>query len=157
MIAGVRVDHRLVHGQVAVAWTHHLDIARIILIDDAIAADEFQSQVLKMAKPAGVKLNIFSVEKALAKMPKVESLNDRIFIVFGNVDNALRFVKGYPKLKEINYGGTKKKEGTKKYSETIYLTPTEIEQTRQILDAGVKVFIQQLPSTKRVDLTKENL
>ena len=38
-----------------------------------------------------------------------------------------------------------------------YLTPTEIEQTRQILDAGVKVFIQQLPSTKRVDLTKENL
>ena len=42
MIAGVRVDHRLVHGQVAVAWTHHLDIGRIILIDDSIAADEFQ-------------------------------------------------------------------------------------------------------------------
>ena len=102
MIVGVRLDHRLVHGQVAVAWTHHLNVSRIILVSDAVYADEFQTTVMKMSKPAGVKLNIFSVEKALEKMPKVEQLNDRIFIVFGTVEDLSRFVKGYPKLSEVN-------------------------------------------------------
>lgn len=157
MIVGVRLDHRLVHGQVAVAWTHHLNVSRIILVSDAVYADEFQTTVIKMSKPAGVKLNIFSVEKALEKMPKVEQLNDRIFIVFGTVEDLSRFVKGYPKLSEVNYGGTKKRENTKEITETIFLDPKEVDETKEILSSGVKIFIQQLPSSKRTELTLSNL
>ena len=71
MIKAVRIDHRLVHGQVAFTWTHFLAATRIIVIDDKAANDEFQKMALNMSKPAGVKLNIFTVEKALSKMPKV--------------------------------------------------------------------------------------
>ena len=75
MIKAVRVDHRLVHGQVAFTWTHYLAISRIIVIDDKAANDEFQKMALNISKPAGVKLNIFTVEKALSKMSKEEILD----------------------------------------------------------------------------------
>ena len=53
MIKAVRIDHRLVHGQVAFSWTHYLGATRIIVIDDKAASDDFQKMALKMSKPAG--------------------------------------------------------------------------------------------------------
>ena len=140
MIKAVRVDHRLVHGQVAFTWTHFLAATRIIVIDDAAASDEFQKMALNMSKPAACKLNIFSVEKALEKMPKVEALNDEIFIV------------GYPKVKEINFGGIAKKEGSKQFSEVVYLDDQEIAYAKRIMECGTQIIMQQLPSTKKEKL-----
>ena len=156
MIAGVRVDHRLVHGQVAVAWTHHLDIGRIILIDDATAADEFQSQVLKMAKPAGVKLNVFSVEKALERAEKIDSLNDTVFIIFGCTKDASRYITSHPVFRELNLGGVTKKDNSKLYGDVVYLNPEEEEDLRAIQKTGCTLNIQQLPTTKKevLDLLK---
>ena len=67
MIKAVRVDHRLVHGQVAFTWTHFLAATRIIVIDDAAASDEFQKMALNMSKPAACKLNIFFGRKSIGK------------------------------------------------------------------------------------------
>lgn len=152
MIKAVRVDHRLVHGQVAFTWTHFLAATRIIVIDDAAASDEFQKMALNMSKPAACKLNIFSVEKALEKMPKVEALNDEIFIVFGCVKDAARFIEGYPKVKEINFGGIAKKEGSKQFSEVVYLDDQEIAYAKRIMECGAQIIMQQLPSTKKEKL-----
>ena len=155
MIKAVRVDHRLVHGQVAFTWTHYLTVSRIIVIDDKAANDEFQKMALNMSKPAGVKLNIFTVEKALSKMPKVEELNDSIFIVFGCTRDAARFIQGYKKIKEINYGGIAKKEGSKLYSDVVYLNNEEVEDSKTIRQCGTRIFMQQLPTTKREELKLE--
>jgi len=152
MIKAVRVDHRLVHGQVAFTWTHYLAATRIIVIDDKAANDEFQKMALNMSKPAGVKLNIFTVEKALSKMAKVETLSDTIFIVFGCTRDAARFIEGYPKIKELNYGGIAKKEGSKLYAEVVYLNDEEVADTKKILSLGTKIFMQQLPTTKKEEL-----
>ena len=152
MIKAVIIDHRLVHGLVAFTWTHFLAATRIIVIDDKAANDEFQKMALNMSKPAGVKLNIFTVEKALSKMPKVETLNDTIFIIFGCTRDAARFIEQYPKFKEINYGGIAKKEGSKLYGDVVYLNEEEREDTKKIISCGTSVFMQQLPTTKREEL-----
>ena len=152
MIKGVRVDHRLVHGQVAFTWTHFYATTRIIVIDDKSATDEFQKMALNMAKPAGCKLNIFTVEKALSKMSKVETLNDSIFIIFGCTHDAARFIESYPKIKEINYGGISKKKNSKQFNEVVYLTDEEIQDTKVILNAGTSIYMQQLPTTKKEEL-----
>ncbi|MEG0365186.1 MAG: PTS sugar transporter subunit IIB [Coprobacillus sp.] len=156
MIKAVRIDHRLVHGQVAFTWTHFLSATRIIVIDDKAANDEFQTMALNMSKPAGVKLNIFTVEKALSKMEKVETLNDNIFIIFGCTKDASRFIQGYPKIKEINYGGIAKKEGAKSYGDVVYLNEEEVNDTRKIMSCGTSIFMQQLPTTKREQLKLED-
>lgn len=55
MIKLVRLDYRLVHGQILAAWVNHLSAQRIILVDDAAANDEMKSAALKLAKPAGIR------------------------------------------------------------------------------------------------------
>ena len=109
MIKALRIDHRLVHGQVAFTWSHHLGITRIIVIDDKSANDDFQKMALNMAKPAGTKLNVFTVDKALERVEKIESLTDNIFIIFGCAHDASRFITAHPNFKELNVGGIAKK------------------------------------------------
>jgi PTS system mannose-specific IIB component len=152
MIKALRIDHRLVHGQVAFTWTHFLSATRIIVIDDKAYGDDFQKMALSMAKPAGVKLNVFSVEKALEKAEKIDSLNDIVFIIFGTASDASRYITGHPVYKELNVGGITKKEESKQYSEVVYLNPEEQSDLKRIQDTGCLLFMQQLPSTKREQL-----
>ena len=74
MIKLVRLDYRLLHGQVVFSWTGHVGAQRIIVVDDDAANDEMKKSALLLSKPAGVRVNIFTVDKAIAKMPKVEPL-----------------------------------------------------------------------------------
>ena len=69
MIKLVRLDYRLLHGQVVFSWTGHVGAQRIIVVDDDAANDEMKKSALLLSKPAGVRVNIFTVDKAIAKMP----------------------------------------------------------------------------------------
>ena len=61
MITQIRVDDRLIHGQVAVVWTKELNTPLIIVANDAAAQDEIMQMTLKMAVPEGAKLLIRTV------------------------------------------------------------------------------------------------
>ena len=62
MIKLARLDYRLLHGQVVFAWVGHVGAQRIIIVDDEAASDELKKTALSLSKPAGVRLNIFSLE-----------------------------------------------------------------------------------------------
>ena len=121
MIKLVRIDHRLLHGQVVFLWTKSLGVGRIIIIDDFAATDELKKMSLSLSKPTGVKLNVFTVKDALIRMAKVEALNENVMLIFGGTKSIREFCEGYPKIKEINYGGIAKKENSVQYSNAIFL------------------------------------
>lgn len=79
-----RLDYRLLHGQVVFTWTTKVQAERIIVVDNAAANDDIKKGALKLAKPQGVRLNVFTVERALAKMDKLNTLGERVMFVFGN-------------------------------------------------------------------------
>ena len=58
-----RIDDRLIHGQVVTTWLNVKQIEQVIIVDDKVAKDKIQSNVLKMSVPRNVKLHIFSTEK----------------------------------------------------------------------------------------------
>lgn len=152
MIKLVRLDYRLLHGQVVFAWTGHTGAQRIIVVDDEAANDELKKSALSLSKPAGVRLNIFTLEKALAKMPKVETLNENIMFIFGSVATLKGFCDAYPKIKEINYGGLANRPGSKQYGQAIFLTDEEVSATKEMLNRGIRIFMQQTPSHKEESL-----
>lgn len=146
MIKLVRLDYRLLHGQVVFSWTGHVSAQRIIVVDDAAATDELKKSALLLSKPTGVRVNIFTLQTALSKMPKVETLNENILMIFGNTATLATFCETYPKIKEINYGAVANKEGSKQYYSSVFLTEAEQEDTQKILDMGIKIYMQQTPS-----------
>ncbi|SJX71174.1 PTS system, mannose-specific IIB component [Enterococcus faecium] len=152
MIKLVRIDHRLLHGQVVFSWSKSLQINRIIVVNDEAAKDEFKKMSLELSKPQGIKLNIFTVDNTVSKMPKVETLNENIMMIFGNTKDVRKFCERYPKIRAINYGGIIKKENAKQFSNAIFLTDSEVEDAKELKAMGIEQYMQQVPTSKKEDL-----
>ncbi|MDQ8549990.1 PTS sugar transporter subunit IIB [Enterococcus faecium] len=152
MIKFIRIDHRLLHGQVVFSWSKFLQINRILVVNDEAANDEFKKMSLELSKPQGIKLNIFTVENTLTKISKIEALSENIMMIFGNTKDVRQFCESYSNVKEINYGGIIKKEGSKQFSNAIFLTENEIEDAKVLKSMGIKQFMQQVPTSKKEDL-----
>ncbi|NTR80304.1 PTS sugar transporter subunit IIB [Enterococcus faecium] len=152
MIKIIRIDHRLLHGQVVFSWSKSLQINRILVVNDEAANDEFKKMSLELSKPQGIKLNIFTVENTLTKISKIEALSENIMMIFGNTKDVRQFCESYSNVKEINYGGIIKKEGSKQFSNAIFLTENEIEDAKVLKSMGIKQFMQQVPTSKKEDL-----
>ncbi|MDB7357451.1 PTS sugar transporter subunit IIB [Enterococcus faecium] len=152
MIKFIRIDHRLLHGQVVFSWSKSLQINRILVVNDEAANDEFKKMSLELSKPQGIKLNTFTVENTLTKISKIEALSENIMMIFGNTKDVRQFCESYSNVKEINYGGIIKKEGSKQFSNAIFLTENEIEDAKVLKSMGIKQFMQQVPTSKKEDL-----
>ncbi|HFD0535337.1 TPA: PTS sugar transporter subunit IIB [Enterococcus faecium] len=152
MIKFIRIDHRLLHGQVVFSWSKSLQINRILVVNDEAANDEFKKMSLELSKPQGIKLNIFTVENTLTKISKIEALSENIMMIFGNTKDVRQFCESYSNVEEINYGGIIKKEGSKQFSNAIFLTENEIEDAKVLKSMGIKQFMQQVPTSKKEDL-----
>lgn len=77
-IKHVRVDERLIHGQVATMWTNTIKATRIMIVDDAVVKNEMEKVALKTAVPAGVKLSILTVKGAASFLNrKITSCSSR--------------------------------------------------------------------------------
>lgn len=153
MIKLVRIDHRLLHGQVVFAWVNRLNINRIIVVDDVAANDEFKKMSLKLAKPNDVKLNIFAVEDALNRKEKIKNLPENVAVIFGNTKNCLAFCKELTdEIKEINYGGIPKKMDSVEYDKAVYLNAGELEDSKKLKALGFRLYSQQTPTNALIEL-----
>ncbi|HJB01832.1 MAG TPA: PTS sugar transporter subunit IIB [Candidatus Mediterraneibacter merdavium] len=158
MISMLRVDDRLIHGQVAVMWSKQLAVTRIIVANDEIAANELQASALKMAAPAGVKAAILPVEKAQGIINDPRSEGMKILTISNNPQDLRDVLKGVserPVLNIANYGRIGGSlADKKKITETVYLTQEDIETVREIHDMGVEIIYQPLPNDPREDFMK---
>lgn len=149
-----RLDYRLLHGQVVFTWTTKVQAERIIVVDNAAANDEIKKGTLKLAKPQGVRLNVFTVERALAKMDKLNTLGERVMFVFGNTAEMLQFCQGY-KLDAINLGATANHDGADQVGgkdSSVFFDATQKADVNQLLDMGIKLYVQQTPTYQSVDI-----
>ena len=150
MIKCLRVDHRLLHGQVAFSWTSHLDADCILIANDSVMNDEIRKMSIKMAKPQGVKLVLKSVEDGIKAINSGVTDKYKLFIVVESIEDAYRFVKGTSVIKSVNLGGTKAKEGTKNISKAVNVLDSEIEMIKEMANDGVEVEIRMVPNDTKI-------
>lgn len=156
MILLTRVDHRLLHGQVAFSWTQTLGANCILIANDDVPNNEIRKTTIKLAKPQGVKLVVKTIDKSVEALRSGVTDKYKLFVVVESVNDAHRLLEGYPEIGSLNLGGTKAREGTKNISKAINLLPEEEKQLQDIVDKGVEVYIQQVPSDKKVEYSKNN-
>lgn len=159
MIKMMRVDDRLIHGQVAVMWSRELGIERIIVASDKIASNAIQVSALKMAAPAGVKAAILPIEKAVGILNDPRSENMKILVLSNDPEDLKRVLEQIsekPVLNVANYGriGGGSLSDKEKIAESLYVTPRDKEILHEIQGFGVEVIHQPLPSDPRKDLIK---
>ena len=128
MIKNLRVDHRLLHGQVAFSWSSFLGADCILLASDSLLNDELRLTTVKIARPPGIKL----------------------FIVTDTIEGASILARQC-NIKNINLGGTKSATNKKKLSRAVYATDDEVELLKELCKEGIKLNIQMIPSEPEIN------
>lgn len=149
MIKLLRVDDRLLHGQVAFAWTKNLKINLIVVANDTIAHDEFTKMTLGLAKPQGVNLTIVEVKKATEILNTEKVKKYSTLIIVNNMVDAQRIADSVAEIKSINIGGIKEREGSKRYTNAVTLTEDDIRICKELIEKDIEVEARQMPVDKK--------
>lgn len=150
MIILTRVDHRLLHGQVAFSWTQSIGADCILIANDDVPNNEIRKTTIKLAKPQGVKLVIKSIEDSIAALQSGVTDKYKLFIVVESVKDAYQLAKACPQIKQINLGGIKSKEGTRSLGKAVNVLPEEEKLLEQMIADGIEVEIRQVPADKKI-------
>ncbi|GIN38884.1 MULTISPECIES: PTS sugar transporter subunit IIB [Heyndrickxia] len=150
MIKLLRVDHRLLHGQVAFSWTQNIGADCILIANDDVPVNELRKTTIKLAKPQGIKLVIKNIEDSIQALQSGVTDKYKLFIVVESVADAEKIVSAFPEIKQVNLGGVKAKEGTRNISKAVNLLPEEEELVKKMVDQGVEVEIRQVPNDKKI-------
>ena len=150
MIKLLRIDDRLLHGQVAIAWTKNLGIHLIYVLSDVVVNDEITKMTLGIAKPYGTKLSVYAVDEGIEELKKHVNTNKNVMIIINNVKDAHRIVSAIPEIRAVNFGGIKEKPGveSKRYTGSVTLTVEDIEICKQMAEMGVAMEIKAVPDEK---------
>ncbi len=153
-IVALRVDDRLIHGQVAMTWTKQLKVNGIVVANDDAANDNTQKMALKMAVPAGIKVLIKPVSEAIRILNDPRAAKMRILVLTRNVKDALTVRKQVGEIEFLNIGNTGRFDGIdisekKLLSPTIMLTADEIRNLKELVSIDPKTCMQQVPNDER--------
>ena len=150
-IVMIRVDARLIHGQVAVRWTKVLLAKKIVVIDNKSAADEFLKELLLLAAPNGVEVKVWNEQEALEEWEKGYGEQNTI-IIFQNIETAKRCWDQGLKFESINIGQVPKTpERIYHANNTVHLTEEELQALTDLNGANVEVFFHPTPEDRKVD------
>jgi fructose-specific PTS system IIB component len=147
----VRIDDRLIHGQVVTTWIKNYNIEQILVINDKVAQDKVQQSVLTMSAPPEVKVLVFGVDKFIEVLKKTEIKKSTMLILTNSVD-VNRLVQSGLSLEKLNVGGMRMQPGRTALSRAVSVTPEEEQAFRQLIAAGVKTEIQMVPKDQIVML-----
>jgi len=149
MIKLVRIDDRLVHGQVAFTWVPAVGADCLIVANDKAATDEFLKMTLGLAKPPNTKLVIKSLRDAAAILNDEKYKNLKILVLVNSVNDAHSLSDSVSTITSINFGGIRAREGSRLISKAIAVTEDDIILIRQMLDKGIELEIRQVPTDTR--------
>jgi fructoselysine and glucoselysine-specific PTS system IIB component len=149
MIKLIRIDDRLVHGQVAFTWVPSLGIDCLIVANDIVAKDDFQKMTLGLAKPANVKLLIKSVADTISFLSDEKNKTAKILVLINSVKDASALANSISEITSINFGGLRAKENAKLISKAVAVTEEDIALIQGLLQKKIELEIRQVPTDEK--------
>ncbi|MDN7145365.1 PTS sugar transporter subunit IIB [Liquorilactobacillus mali] len=145
-ITAVRVDGRLLHGQVANMWTNVVGATRIMVIDDEVASSDVAKAGIKLAKPAGVNLSILSEQRAVNNINEGRYNSQKVFILVRHPRVLVNMIqKGVP-ITAVNVGNMSQTDETKAITNSINVVQADVDAFNELHKLGVSVTAQMVPS-----------
>ncbi|WP_066496735.1 PTS system mannose/fructose/N-acetylgalactosamine-transporter subunit IIB [Abyssisolibacter fermentans] len=143
----IRIDERLIHGQIVTTWIENAHASKIIVADDKAAADEFQQSLLKMTTPSGVQLEILSLEDTVNKIKNDES-DVNVLMIAKSPESILRLLDLGFEFSKVNVGNIGMKKGKKSLLPYIWVDENDVKALKTLLDRGIELEARSIPTDK---------
>lgn len=150
----VRIDFRLIHGQVITKWSKLADINSIIVVNDQLAEDEFMADIYVMAAPPGMKVDVISKESFVQSAKSDVFQAGKILVLFKNIEDAKAVVEEDVQFKQIQIGGLGSGDGRTSVVKGISINEKDVENLKFIESKGTEVTFQVTPEEPKLSLEK---
>ena len=142
-----RVDDRLIHGQVVVAWGQRLAPRRMWVADDASASSAWEREAL-VSSAAGFDVRVVSVDEAAARYAEERAAEGGAFLIVRDLASAARLVRAGAPVPAFTLGGLHYSPGKQKVNEYVYLDDADRAAARELLERGVALEVCDVPATR---------
>lgn len=146
----VRIDNRLIHGQVAALWTKSLKINRIVVIDDEVIKDKMRRSLLKMATPAGIKLSMISPKRAAENFLSDRYAEEVVMVIVAGPEMLQKVKDEGFVFESVNVANMPSKPNAKTITRTIYINEEE-EAVLRALSKDTRFYTQLAPNDRQED------
>lgn len=147
-----RIDSRLLHGQVATAWTKTTQPNRIIVVSDSVAHDDLRKKLITEAAPPGVRANVVPIDKMIQVSKDPRFGETKALLLFETPQDALRAIEGGVDIKELNVGSMAHSVGKVAVNKVLSLGPEDVKTFEQLKAKGITFDVRKVPSD-----SKENM
>ena len=138
----VRIDDRLIHGQVVAVWLRALGAHRIVIVDDATARDDFLRDVLILAAPPDVPVEVYGVDESIARLLELAADAAAVIVLARIPRTVLQLRRAGIPIEKVDLGGMGAGPGRKRIYKTISLSAAEVGELRELEELGTRVEIQ---------------
>jgi mannose/fructose/N-acetylgalactosamine-specific phosphotransferase system component IIB len=151
-VALVRIDDRLVHGQVVEGWLRLMRLNHIVVASDVVSADETQKALYFLAVPHGVALQCLSITEAAAEWQRDAWGEDKVIVLLSNPEDTLRLLEAGAPIHSVNVGGLHFREGRVQVLKAVSLDDRDVAALRGLSSRRVALEARPLPLDEPIDL-----
>ena len=148
----LRIDNRLIHGQVASSWAKIVKCDAIFAISDDVAKDELRAKLLLQVAPAHLQSYVITVDKAIKVWHNPMYADRKVLWLVTKPGDIVRLIEGGVDIKQVNVGGMTHREGCKLISQAVAVDADDVAAFRRLNEMGVKMTLQQLPTNAEEDV-----
>lgn len=149
----VRIDDRLIHGQVTTVWTKHSKINRILVVSDDVAKDSMRKLLLTQAAPANILVNVIPVNKLIDISTDVRFIDDiKAMLLFTNPKDVRRVVEAGVPIPSINVGGMSYQSGKKMITNAVAVDEEDISDFYYLHSKEIPIEIRKVVAESSVDM-----
>lgn len=150
-IALVRVDNRLVHGQILEAWVPFLRASCIVVVDDQVASDFFQETVIRMAVPREVRVVITGVREFARSHAFRQGQGMKTIVLFSAVADALAVRDLGFRFTKLNIGNIYNEDCRLCCTPSVLLSDKDVVHINRLHEEGVQIELRRVPKEKPLD------
>jgi len=153
MVLGlVRIDDRLIHGQVATRWTKETNVKRIIVVSDEVAADTVRKTLLTQVAPPGVTAHVVDVDKMIRVYNNPKYAGERVMLLFTNPTDVERLAEAGVKITSVNIGGMAFRQGKTQVTNAISIDAKDIEAFNKLNARGIELEARKVSSDQKLKM-----
>jgi PTS system mannose-specific IIB component/fructoselysine and glucoselysine-specific PTS system IIB component len=147
-----RIDDRLIHGQVVVGWGQPLELGFIALVDDEVAASDWEQELYRMGVPPEMDVYFAALPDAARELSRWRADPRPGILLTGDIATMARLAEESSEVRQVNLGGVHHRADRVHRLRYVYLSREEEAMLRKMASRGVQITAQDVPSARPVPL-----
>ena len=149
-----RIDDRLIHGQVVEGWIPFLSVSEVVVVSDAIVADDMRKTLMRLSLPEEIELHIAGAEEAAAYLKSIRQDSKRILILAASPKEIVNLIEKGLALESVNVGGMHYSIGKMQIGRAIFLDDADKNSLRRIVEHGVRLEGRGVPTDTSINIAE---